>query len=154
MSDRLKVTDAAWPWKPSSGAALEKTYHTHQIPLIGIIVQHETSTRHLFVRRYTTPELSVWMYATVTVGDIADLDTNAHSRGEFRQHLNHFESNRHVIYALAHSDRGVLSSFEHRGFLTSLKKLQNALDQAVAEDSTLHEDAKELKELFETTPRG
>ena len=150
MSDRLNVKVGAWPWQPSPGANLVKTYHLHQVPLIGLLHEPDTNTTHLFARRYTAEEtLSVWMYVTVTQGDVNALDLSVkESRDHFRKVLTDLEAKRHVFYALAHSEQGVLSEFESRGPAPAARRLDHALEEAVQKDGSLRDDADEILELF------
>ncbi len=102
---------------------------------------------HLFVRRYGGDDsLSVWMYVRLKSDEHKALGEA--SQDDFLHMLNQFEKSSHIMYGLAHSERGLLGWFEGHGPAVSKRRLQQLLKEQIGESPELAGDAQELAESF------
>jgi regulator of extracellular matrix RemA (YlzA/DUF370 family) len=137
MSDLMQITFGSRPWLPGPGVKPVAVFHKYDVPLIGIVKQHNVP--HLF--RCLIGEIepvSFWGYSTLTEAEAKQL-TKA-SGAEFERLIDAAFVDRTVMVALADEETGVLMAVQV---------------EAKAAISDLVRDANEsLKRLVQDAAKG
>lgn len=103
MSDVIQVEAGFSPWQPAHDARLVKEYWHYDIPLAGVIEQHDVHYA-FYCAGGADERVSYWLYARITAVEEALLDLA--SAEEFM----HFSMEGQAVLALAIEGKGVIAS--------------------------------------------
>ena len=107
MGDVIQLQKGAPPWRPSEDAEVITEYHYHDIPLVGVVRQHDIEYLFDCIWGAEGP-VSYWLYAQLSNEERKMFD-DASSPEEFDQIFNKLPD-RNVVVAVALDPAGILAS--------------------------------------------
>ena len=142
MADVIHVENGYSPWQPSGDAELSKQYQYYEIPLRGVIVQHDVRYYFGCVGGAGEP-VNFWLYAMITPEEEAVLDSTP--REEFQTAIP-FDSP--AVLALAIDGTGIIASVVTDDL--SEKSVHRAFDYLQAEVRSWASSAQEVELAYAT----
>jgi len=137
MADVITVDRGARPWRPSADAEVVREYHYFDVPLAGVVCQHNVLYLFYCLSDSVDP-VSYWSYSRISQAEMDQLDA-IESDQEFETALT-TRNTEPVVIALAVEDVGVLRS----EVVESRSELGSVIDRLAAYLDDLAQRAREL----------